>query len=157
MPRLIRSASIADLPAVERIVHDAYAGYIERIGKPPGPMIDDYRRHIRAHEVWVTLDSENIVGVLVLLPKADHLLLDNVAVDPAYHKRGIGRSLIEFAEDEAERRGYDEVRLYTHQAMHENAALYPYLGYQETGRGEEAGFERVFFRKQITRGLPLSG
>ena len=79
-------------------MHDAYTGYVERIGKPPGPMLDDYRRHIRAHEVWVTLDSENVVGVLVLLPKPDHLLLDNVAVDPAYHKRGIGRFLIEFAE-----------------------------------------------------------
>lgn len=132
-------------------MHDAYAAYIGRVGKPPGPLLDDYRQLIRAHEVWVTLDDEKIIGVLVLLPKPDHLLLDNVAVDPAYHKRGIGRFLIEFAESEAARRGYDEIRLYTHQAMHENLAIYPHLGYHETGRGEQAGFARVFFRKQLCR------
>jgi ribosomal protein S18 acetylase RimI-like enzyme len=151
LPRLIRPASIADLPSVERIVHDAYAGYVGRIDKPPGPMLDDYRRRIEAHEVWVMFDNDNVVGVLVLLPKPDHLLLDNVAVDPAHQRRGIGRALIAFAESEAARRGYDEVRLYTHQAMHENIAMYPRLGYRETGRGDEAGFARVFFRKELRR------
>ena len=147
----IRPAGIADLPAIERIVHDAYAGYIARIGKPPGPMLDDYRRRIRAHEAWVATDGAEIVGVLVLVPKEDHLLLDNIAVPPALHKRGIGRRLIDFAEGEAARRGYDAVRLYTHQAMHENVAMYPRLGYEETGRGEQDGFRRVFYRKAISR------
>jgi hypothetical protein len=40
---LIRSADASDLPAIEPIVRDAYAKYITRIGKPPGPMLDDYR------------------------------------------------------------------------------------------------------------------
>jgi GNAT superfamily N-acetyltransferase len=112
-------------------------------------MLDDYRQRIQAHEVWLYLDDKNIVGVLVLSPKSDHLLLDNVAVDPAHHEKGIGRALIEFAEREAVRRGYGEVRLYTHQKMHENIAMYPHLGYEETGRGEQGGFARVFFRKRI--------
>ena len=50
------------------------------------------------------------------------------------------------------RRGVGEIRLYTHLTMHENIALYPRLGYQETGRGEQAGFQRVFFRKRLQRG-----
>lgn len=154
MPGPIRPASIDDLPAVERIVHDAYVKYVERIGKPPGPMLDDYRKHIQAHEVWAILDNNDVVGVLVLVPKPDHLLLDNVAVDPRFHGKGIGRVLIVFAEREAERRGYDEIRLYTHQKMAENIAMYPRLGYEETGRAEHDGFERVFFRKCITSTTP---
>jgi len=75
------------------------------------------------------------------------LLLDNVAVDPNHQGKGIGRALIDFAEQEARRRGHAEIRLYTHQSMHENIVLYPRLGYEETGRGEQAGFQRVFFRK----------
>jgi GNAT superfamily N-acetyltransferase len=149
MANSIKPASIADLGTVERIVHDAYVKYTERMGKQPGPMLDDYRQRIQAHEVWLFLDDRNIAGVLVLSPKSDHLLLDNVAVDPAHHGKGIGRALIEFAEREAARRGYGEVRLYTHQKMHENIAMYPHLGYQETGRGQEDGFARVFFRKRI--------
>jgi ribosomal protein S18 acetylase RimI-like enzyme len=152
--RLVRPAAAADLPAIERIVRDAYEKYVGRIGRPPAPMTDDYRQHIREHAVWVMLDDARLVGVLVLLAKPDHLQLDNVAVDPAAQRNGIGRALLQFAEGEAQRRGYGEVRLYTHRKMHENVAMYPRLGYEETGRGEEAGFERVFFRKRV---MPAAG
>ena len=54
-----------------------------------------------------------------------------------------------FAEREALRRGYGEVRLYTHVTMHENLTLYRRLGYEETGRGEQAGHDRVFMRKRV--------
>ncbi|HYZ21397.1 MAG TPA: GNAT family N-acetyltransferase, partial [Rhodopila sp.] len=86
-------------------------------------------------------------GLIVLIPKPDHLLLDNIAVDPARHSRGIGRALLRFAESEAARRGYTELRLYTHEKMTENLAMYPALGWQETGRAEQDGYHRVFFRK----------
>lgn len=143
----IRPADAADLPAVERIVQAAYTKYIARIGKPPGPMADDYAALIRGHHVWVIGDP--VQGAIVLLPEPDHLLLDNVAVDPAAQGQGVGRALIEFAEAEARRRGYAEMRLYTHQLMTENIALYSRTGWQETGRGEQNGFARVFFRKPV--------
>ena len=149
MAGLIRPASIGDLPELQRIVNDAYVKYVGRIGKPPAPMLDDYRKHILAHEAWVVLDGTAVTGLLVLVPTADYLLLDNVAVDPRFHGRGIGRALIEFAEREAARCGYNEIRLFTHQKMHENLLMYPRLGYEETGRGAQDGFDRVFYRKQI--------
>jgi len=93
--------------------------------------------------------SGTIAGIVVLQPEADHLLLANVAVATNFQGRGLGRRLIDFAESEARRRGYDEIRLYTHQRMYESAALYPRLGYEETGRAEEGGFPRVFFRKRL--------
>jgi GNAT superfamily N-acetyltransferase len=146
----IRPADAADLPAIERIVRDAYAKYVARIGKPPGPMLDDYRARIRAHQAWVLETDGSVTGVIILLPEDDYLLLDNVAVDPARHGQGLGRVLMEFAEREARRRGYGEVRLYTHQKMTENIAMYPRLGWQETGRGEQDGYARVFYRKPVT-------
>ena len=45
---MIRSAQPKDLAAVEAIVAAAYGIYIDRIGKPPGPMLDDYRELIAA-------------------------------------------------------------------------------------------------------------
>ena len=47
MANSIKPASIADLETVERIVHDAYVKYTERMGKQPGPMLDDYRQRIQ--------------------------------------------------------------------------------------------------------------
>lgn len=146
----IRPADAADLAPIERIVRDAYTKYIERMDKPPGPMLDDYRRRIRDRTAWVLEQAGAVVvAVLVLLPEADHLLLDNIAVDPVQQGKGLGRALMDFAEAAARRRGYDEIRLYTHQTMTENIALYCRLGYEETSRGAQAGYERVFFRKRL--------
>jgi ribosomal protein S18 acetylase RimI-like enzyme len=147
---VIRAARSEDRAAVATIVEAAYGVYVARIGKPPGPMRDDYGKLIDDGAVSVFEETEGVVaGIIVLLPKADHLLLDNVAVAPARQGRGIGRALIAFAEAEARRRGYREIRLYTHEKMTENIALYKRLGFVETGRGRQVGYDRVFMAKRI--------
>jgi ribosomal protein S18 acetylase RimI-like enzyme len=87
----------------------------------------------------------------MLLPQPDHLLLDNIAVQPDSQGMGLGRRLIAFAEGEARRLGFAEVRLYTHQTMTENIALYARLGFAETGRGRENGYDRVFMTKRSSK------
>jgi GNAT superfamily N-acetyltransferase len=147
----IRPANLTDVPAMKRIVADAYRKYIERIGKPPAPMLDDYAMRVRSHMAWVAEVCGTVAGLIVLLPKEEHLLLANVAVDPGHQGLGVGRALLRFAEEEAIRQGYAELRLYTHQKMIENSAMYLALGWVETGRGEQDGYQRVFFRKQLHR------
>ena len=147
----IRPANSRDLPAMTRIVAGAYQKYVARIGKPPGPMLDDYAVHIRNHAVWVAEVDGAAAGLIVLVPEDGYLLLDNVAVDPAYHGRKIGSALLAFADQEAIRRGYTELRLYTHEKMTENVEMYSALGWEEIGRAEQAGYNRVFFRKNVQR------
>jgi ribosomal protein S18 acetylase RimI-like enzyme len=148
----IRRGRPADRPAIEAIVDAAYSIYLDRIGKPPGPMLDDYRQLIADGHVSV-LDEpgEGIVAIIVLLPRpdADHLLLDNIAVRPNRQGQGIGRRLIAFAEHQARRRGVAELQLYTHEKMSENIALYRRLGFSETGRLRQAGYDRVFMAKRL--------
>jgi GNAT superfamily N-acetyltransferase len=147
---MIRRARPADRAAVEAIVGAAYSIYVERIGKPPGPMLDDYLRLIEKGAVSVLETPDGAVAALiVLLAKSDHLLLDNVAVRPDRQGEGIGHRLVAFAESEAHRLGYAELRLYTHETMTENIALYARLGFAETGRGHEAGYDRVFMAKRL--------
>ena len=145
----IRAATAADVAVVAGIVEHAYRHYIPRMGKPPGPMLDDYEARVREGVVWVIEQASAIAGIIVLLPGPDYLLLDNIAVAPARQGLGIGKRLLAFAEAEALRRGYPEIRLYTHQTMIENQRLYAAIGYEETGRGTEAGYERVFMRKRL--------
>jgi ribosomal protein S18 acetylase RimI-like enzyme len=135
--------------AIRSLVRRAYALYVPRMGKEPGPMLDDYGARVAEGSAYVLECDNTLCGALVLLDYPDHLLLDNVAIDPAYQSRGLGRILIDFAEDEAQRRGYGEIRLYTHQTMTENASMYAALGYEETARGEQAGYDRVFMRKLL--------
>jgi GNAT superfamily N-acetyltransferase len=145
---MIRRARPENRAAVEAIVHAAYAVYVDRIGKPPGPMLDDYARLIADGAVSVFEDADRtMAAIIVLVPQPDHLLLDNIAVRPDRQGHGLGRRLIAFAENEARRLGYTELRLYTHQKMTENIALYKRLGFAEIGHGHQAGYHRVFMRK----------
>jgi ribosomal protein S18 acetylase RimI-like enzyme len=145
----IRAATAADVPAIADIVDQAYRHYIARIGKPPGPMLDDYAARVSEGVVWVVEEGAVITAIIVLLPTANHLLLDNIAVSPARQGLGLGRRLLAFSEAEALRRGYHEIRLYTHKTMVENQRLYVSICYEEMGRGTEAGYDRVFMRKQL--------
>ena len=55
----IRAATAADVPAIAEIVDQAYRHYIARIGKPPGPMLDDYAARVSEGAVWV--DRKSVV------------------------------------------------------------------------------------------------
>ncbi len=147
----IRAATAADVPAIADVVDQAYGHYVARMGKPPGPMLDDYAARVLEGVVWVLEEGAVIAGIIVLLPAMDYLLLDNIAVSPARQGSGLGRRLLAFTEAEALRLGYTEIRLYTHQTMVENQRLYASIGYEETERGTEAGYDRVFMRKQLCR------
>ena len=145
----IRAATAADVSAITEIVDQAYRHYIARMGKPPGPMLDDYAARVLEGVVWVLEEGAAVAGIVVLLPTTNYLLLDNIAVSPARQGLGLGRQMLAFAEAEALRCGYREIRLYTHQTMLENQRFYASIGYEETGRGTEAGYDRVFMRKQL--------
>jgi N-acetylglutamate synthase-like GNAT family acetyltransferase len=145
----IRLAEPADQAAIEALVHEAYAVYVPRIGRPPAPMLEDYRALIRDARVHVLEDEAGIAGIVVLIPEADAMLLDNVAVKAAAQGRGYSRILIAFAEATARAAGYKTIRLFTNELMTENVARYPRLGYVETHRNGEQGLRRVHFAKRL--------
>lgn len=145
---LIR-ATKADVPAIRAVVDAAYSKWIPLIGRKPMPMTADYEALVAANTVWVLKDGAAVVGVLVLVEEPDHLLLENVCVAPERQGQGLGLRLLAFTEAEAHHRGYAEVRLYTNVRFADNIALYRRHGYEETHRGGQDGFERVFMRKRL--------
>lgn len=145
----IRPAIPSDAGAIRAVVDAAYAVYLPRMDKPPGPMLDDYDARIAAGEAFVLETGTDILGILILIDADGHLLLDNVAISPGAQGQGVGRQLVAFAESEAQRRGFGEIRLYTHVAMADNVAYYEKLGWEETHRGEQAGYQRIFMRKRL--------
>lgn len=145
----IRPAMPADTEVVTAIVEAAYRHYIPRIGKLPGPMLDDYAKRIADDQVWVLTDADGVGGILVLEQTSDGFLLDNIAVPPDRQGKGYGGALLRFAEAEAVRRGWRDIRLYTNARMTENIALYRRIGYVETARVTEKGFDRVYMVKHL--------
>ncbi len=109
----------------------------------------DYVAVVARGHAWVAERHGELVGLLVVEPAGDHLLLDNVAVAPGSHGHGIGGQLLRLAEAEALALGLSEMRLYTNEAMAENLAYYSRRGYRETHRAVQDGYCRVFFSKAV--------
>jgi len=146
----MRRATGGDAPAVTAVVQAAFAAYVERLGGvEPWPMRLDYAEIITDGQTWVADDAGEVVGVLVLEDRADHLLVEVIAVAPGRQGSGVGQRLMGLADEQAVERGYDEVRLFTNAQMTENLAYYPRQGYVETHRDEVNGFHRVFFAKRL--------
>ncbi len=49
----IRRAVLDDVPEITACIKDAYAPYIQRIGKAPAPMLEDYAEAVTQKNIWV--------------------------------------------------------------------------------------------------------
>ena len=145
----LRSANVADVPKVSALVNAAYGHYVERLGMLPRPMTEDYSEVIANRRVTVAESHGTIVGLIVLAVDDEGFLIDNVAVDPSYRGKSLGRALLEFAEAEARRAGFDSIYLYTHEKMSENVAIYSRIGYVEYDRRSQGRFSLVYMRKHL--------
>jgi ribosomal protein S18 acetylase RimI-like enzyme len=148
----IGPAESGDWQAITSCVRAAYAHYVPRIGREPAPMTADYKKLIARSAVYVFREQEHVRAVLVIVPEPGAMFIENVAVDPAYQGRGIGRRLLLHAEQLARNAGLAEMRLYTNELMTENIEYYCRLGYEEVERRTEHGFRRVFMRKILHEG-----
>jgi N-acetylglutamate synthase-like GNAT family acetyltransferase len=147
--KIIRKAILDDVPGITACVCEAYVHYIERIGKRPGPMLEDFQETIATAQVHVVESKGKIVGVAVLKVTDEGFYLDNVAVRPSAKGTGVGRTLLELAEAEARTQGFTSLYLATHELMHENRALYARIGYDEYAKRVVNGYPRVFLRKEL--------
>ena len=146
----LRSAEPGDAAAVEALVQAAYQVYVDELGLRPAPMKADQAAEIASKDVWVATADGAVVGVVVVRAESDHVFVDNVAVDPAAQGDGVGRALLERAEQRAAELGVGEIRLLTNVRMTANRAMYAHLGWEEAEVREEHGYERVYLRKSVT-------
>lgn len=147
----IETATADDHDQLRTLFRVAYLKYVRRIGKEPEPMTTDYGPKIEKGLVFVIREDAIIIGVVVLENREGYLYLGSLAVSPKHQGKGIGGRLLKYAEEEALRRGFSEIRLFTNEKMWETIAIYNKYGYKETGRKEESGFKRVYFTKTLSQ------
>ena len=152
MSARLRPATAADVPRLAELVDAAYGPFVERIGRPPRPMTDDYAEVVRDKQVTVAEDGGAVVGLIVLARTEEGFEVDNVAVHPFAQGTGVGRTLLEHAEAEARGAGFDSIYLYTHELIAERIALYERIGYAEYDRRPVPGGSLVYLRKRLRPG-----
>ena len=147
----IRTAKDSDCAAVEACVRAAYQKYLPRMRTPPAPMLADYAALIARGVVYVIDDAATgaTSGLIVCWPEDGAIFVENVAVQPANQGHGLGRRLMDFAEQLARSVALPEIRLYTNEVMTENIRFYASLGFEETDRRLDHGYQRIFMRKRL--------
>jgi ribosomal protein S18 acetylase RimI-like enzyme len=107
-------------------------------------MVADFAAEVAAGRVVVIGTAGAVDGYMIAWPETDAYFIDNIAIDPARQGQGLGRQLMAHAVGEARRRRLPAIRLYTNAAMTENLAIYTHMGFVETHRAVEKGFNRVY-------------
>ena len=126
----LRRAGAADATTVRELTREAYAKWVPLIGREPKPMTADYAEAVRRHLIdMLYLDGE-LAGLIEIIPESDHMLIENLAVSPAFQGRGFGEYLLSHAEALTALRGHDEIRLYTNKRFEANVAFYLKRGYR---------------------------
>jgi ribosomal protein S18 acetylase RimI-like enzyme len=95
---LIRPARSEDADAIRRVAESAYHPFVAALGRAPAPMVADFAAHIDKDWVIVFEREDAVAGYAILLTKGRRALLDNIAVDPACQRLGVGRPRVDPAD-----------------------------------------------------------
>ncbi len=95
---------------------------------PSQSLIDSY---LKTGTAFAASDSRGLIGVLVLLPRANQILeIANLAVTPSRQRQGYGKALLEFARQWASDHGYHMLRVATGTTSFTQLYLYQRQGYR---------------------------
>jgi len=126
----IRRGGDADTGAITALTREAYAKWVALIGREPLPMTVDYAEAVKTHRFDLLFVGDDLTALIETVPRDDWLLIENVAVLPAFQRRGYGVRLLKLAEALTAEAGLRGTRLYTNQRFTANLALYASLGYR---------------------------
>ena len=126
----LRVAGEADADAIRSVTREAYAKWIAVTGREPLPMRVDYSNAVRKHRFDLLYVGTRLAALIETVPDGDSLLIENVAVLPAFQHRGFGKRLLNLAEQLASSQQLAAMRLYTNKLFAQNIRLYETLGYQ---------------------------
>lgn len=100
-------------------------------------------RKAQAEIAFLALDGEMLVGCIFLRPETDCLYIGKLAVRPGAQGRGIGRQLLEVAEETARSLKLSTLRLETRIELVENHATFAHWGFAKTAENSHVGFART--------------
>ncbi len=68
---------------------------------------DEYVEFVEQHDTWTAVDAEgNVIGLLAPAHHSQSAEIHLLVVCPSWHRRGVGRSLVDTFEADALQRGY---------------------------------------------------
>lgn len=149
----IRRAEASDADRVRALTRSSYAKWVPVIGREPLPMAADYGRAVREHIIDLLFVGTELAGLVETVNEGDHLLVENVAVAPAFQRLGYGSLLVKHAEQVARSLRLPELRLYTNAQFAGNVDFYRRHGYAVDREEPFKGGITVYMSRRIDVGL----
>ncbi|KAA6199883.1 GNAT family N-acetyltransferase [Streptomyces parvus] len=158
----IRSARRSDLPLLQEIERAAGEpfralgmAFVADDDPPPLDLLESYRQ---AGRCWVATDplsatGDRPLGYVLADPVDDALHIEQVSVDPAAARRGIGRDLIAHLAALAARRGMTALTLTTFTDVPWNAPYYTRIGFRVLTEHELTDGLRAIRAEEAQHGL----
>ncbi|MFH9294344.1 GNAT family N-acetyltransferase [Streptomyces sp. NPDC017520] len=158
----IRSARRSDLPLLQDIeraagepFRDLGMAFVADDDPPPLALLESYRL---AGRCWVASDplsatGDRPIGYVLADPVDDALHIEQVSVDPAAARRGIGRELIAHLACLAAARGMAALTLTTFTDVPWNAPYYARIGFRVLAEGELTDGLRAIRAEEAQHGL----
>ncbi|HVF82427.1 MAG TPA: GNAT family N-acetyltransferase [Flavisolibacter sp.] len=139
----IRRATIADIPALKKLVNGAYRGEGSKKGwTTEADLLDGIRTSEAAlNEMLETPnalilaadDGKNLQGCVYLEKQTDALYLGMLTVEPALQGKGLGAALMMAAEESAKSLGCKKIQMTVITVRDSLIAYYNRKGYADTG------------------------
>lgn len=109
--------------------------------------LEELEAELRDADGWVARRDGRLVGAIRTRQEGDLLLIGRIAIAPDQQGAGIGRALLEAAEDHSTA---GEAELFTASLSEANIRLYERCGYVESQRIDQGdGIQEIYFRKRL--------
>jgi ribosomal protein S18 acetylase RimI-like enzyme len=148
-------ADFEDWDELLALIRHAFA-YMDGVIDPPSSAHlltpELLRDKARAETIFLAFQGERLVGCVAVDERGDHLYLGKLAVDPDVQGLGIGRRLLDAAEQLARARDKRTIELQTRVELTGNQKTFARLGFVETGRTAHPGYNRptsITMRKTV--------
>jgi ribosomal protein S18 acetylase RimI-like enzyme len=143
-PFRLRPALAADAEQLSALIVRAFSGYEIRLDPPSSALKETpaaVRAKFPAHGGAIAESKGAGIGCVLFVPEdTTALYVGRLAVDPAWRRRGVARALMSYAEAEARRRGFAQMRLQVRIPLLSNQALFRSCGFIEVRREAHPGY-----------------
>jgi GNAT superfamily N-acetyltransferase len=133
-----RWTSAERLDDIMAMVHAAFAHFT-----PPSGVLKetaaDLAKRQREGFVLVAMEGDAFIGSVFCAEKDGSLYLTRMATRPELQRHGVGRALLQAAEDEARRSSLPKLLLRVRQTLPDNLAYFEKHGFVVIGEGQEGG------------------
>jgi GNAT superfamily N-acetyltransferase len=157
----IRSARAEELTLLAQIEQAAAVLFLDTpyafLANDEPLSLDFVRQRFQVGQVWVAVDRQDVVVGFAITREVDATIyLQEIDVDPAHGRRGLGAALVETVYEWAQLQGYGAIWLSTFRDLPWNAPFYAKLGFQILDEsGLSIGFQQIR-QQELADGLSIS-